>query len=171
MDSSALKMLEALVALLVARQPPVEMFLAPVSDPLMVQVRALALFFFYSPVFFSSVSILRMQFGCWFCFAGTRYTPCLSVQCIAVVWVLGFSCLPPPPVFVKTAAASLCSEQPALFVVLQCGNTGLKYEMYSHASLVEACAIIIHCTRSSLWACVLRACAPCYMTVLGCSYY
>lgn len=32
-------MLEALVALLVDRDPPIEMFLAPVSDPLMEQVR------------------------------------------------------------------------------------------------------------------------------------
>ena len=34
-----MKTLEGLVALLVDRDPPIEMFLAPVSDPLMVQVR------------------------------------------------------------------------------------------------------------------------------------
>lgn len=39
LDSSSLKTLEGLVALLVDRDPPIEMFLAPVSDPLMVQVR------------------------------------------------------------------------------------------------------------------------------------
>ncbi|CAB1121451.1 sulP [Ectocarpus sp. CCAP 1310/34] len=37
LDSSSLKTLEGLVALLVDRDPPIEMFLAPVSDPLMVQ--------------------------------------------------------------------------------------------------------------------------------------
>lgn len=37
LDSSSLKTLESLVALLVDRDPPIEMFLAPVSDPLMVQ--------------------------------------------------------------------------------------------------------------------------------------
>eukprot|EP00752_Nemacystus_decipiens_P016306 g14582.t1 len=39
LDSSSLKTLESLVALLVDRDPPIEMFLAPVSDPLMVQIR------------------------------------------------------------------------------------------------------------------------------------
>lgn len=39
LDSSSLKTLEGLVALLVDRAPPIEMFLAPVSDPLMLQVR------------------------------------------------------------------------------------------------------------------------------------
>lgn len=38
LDSSAINMLEALVALLVDRQPPVEVFVAPVSDPLMLQI-------------------------------------------------------------------------------------------------------------------------------------
>lgn len=37
LDSSSLKTLEGLVALLVDRDPPIEIFLAPVSDPLMVQ--------------------------------------------------------------------------------------------------------------------------------------
>ncbi|CAN0275089.1 unnamed protein product, partial [Hapterophycus canaliculatus] len=39
LDSSSLKTLEGLVALLVDRDPPIEIFLAPVSDPLMVQIR------------------------------------------------------------------------------------------------------------------------------------
>ncbi|CBJ48292.1 sulfate permease [Ectocarpus siliculosus] len=39
LDSSSLKTLEGLVALLVDRDPPIEMFLAPVSDPLMMQLR------------------------------------------------------------------------------------------------------------------------------------
>lgn len=52
MDSSAIKMLEALVALLIDRHPPIEIFLAPVSDPLMLQVRA----FICRVVFFAAYS-------------------------------------------------------------------------------------------------------------------